>query len=276
MEMTAPLATVQQHDPPGSPSASARVAEPKPRSEIRKPLLIIPTHNERENLPELVSRIPPVHSLELLFVDDASSDGTAQWIRDLARSRTGVHLIERPGKLGLGTAYIAGFQWALQRDHDVVFEMDADLSHDPAEIPNFLRKVVEGADLVVGSRYLDGIRIINWPLGRLILSRFAASYTRFWTRLPLTDPTSGFKCFRRQVLESLDLGRIRSNGYAFQIEVDFFAWRAGFHLAEIPIIFTDRHHGSSKMSRQIVWEAVWMVPQLRITNCCSARAKPAA
>ncbi len=231
-----------------------------------KSLIVIPTYNERENLPELISRIPGVESLEFLFVDDHSNDGTPAWIRELALTRPGVHLIERPGKLGLGTAYIAGFKWALEKDYDLVFEMDADLSHDPSEIPNFIREIDEGADLVIGSRYLRGIRIINWPLGRLALSRFATAYTCFWTGLPLTDPTSGFKCFRRKVLETLNLNRIRSNGYAFQIEMDYYAWKQGFRLREIPIIFTDRHHGSSKMNRHIVWEAVWMVPRLRLLS----------
>jgi len=170
-------------------------------------VLIVPTYNERENLPRLVERIPAAPAADLLFVDDGSRDGTAEWVRELATRRPGVHLLERPRKMGLGTAYVAGFRWALDRGYDLVFEMDADLSHDPSEIPNFARKAEEGADLVVGSRYVDGIRIINWPLRRLILSRFASAYTRFWTGLPLTDPTSGFKCFRREALAALDLGR---------------------------------------------------------------------
>jgi dolichol-phosphate mannosyltransferase len=235
-------------------------------------LLVVPTHFERENLPELEKRLPMIEGLEILFVDDASKDGTVEWIKDFAKRRPGVHLIERPGKLGLGTAYIAGFQWALERNYQRIVQMDADLSHDPAEIQNMLRKVNDGADLVIGSRYINGIRIINWPLGRLVLSRFASSYTRFWTGLPLTDPTSGFKCFRRKVLESLDLKSIKSNGYAFQIEVDFYAWKKGFQLVEIPIIFTDRHHGSSKMNYTIVREAVWMVPWLMVQGWLMRKA----
>lgn len=226
-------------------------------------VLIIPTYNERENLPRLVERIPATPAADLLFVDDGSRDGTAEWVRELATRRPGVHLLERPRKMGLGTAYVAGFRWALDRGYDLVFEMDADLSHDPSEIPNFARKAEEGADLVVGSRYVDGIRIINWPLRRLILSRFASAYTRFWTGLPLTDPTSGFKCFRREALAALDLGRIRSNGYAFQIEVSYYLWRKGFRLAEVPIVFTDRHQGVSKMNLRIVREAALLVPMLR-------------
>lgn len=226
-------------------------------------VLIVPTYNERENLPRLVERIPAAPAADLLFVDDSSRDGTAEWVRELATRRPGVHLLERPRKMGLGTAYVAGFRWALDRGYDLVFEMDADLSHDPSEIPNFARKAEEGADLVVGSRYVDGIRIINWPLRRLILSRFASAYTRFWTGLPLTDPTSGFKCFRREALAALDLGRIRSNGYAFQIEVSYYLWRKGFRLAEVPIVFTDRHQGVSKMNPRIVREAALLVPMLR-------------
>jgi dolichol-phosphate mannosyltransferase len=229
-------------------------------------LLVVPTYNERENLPRLLERMPPAPPADLLFVDDHSTDGTAEWIRELQGRRAGVHLLERPSKMGLGTAYIAGFAWALERGYDFVFEMDADLSHDPAEIPNFLRRAEEGADLVVGSRYLDGIRIINWPLRRLMLSRFASFYTRFWTGLPLTDPTSGFKCFRREALAALDLKRIRSNGYAFQIEVSYYLWRKGFRLAEVPIVFTDRHQGVSKMNPRIVREAAFLVPALRFTH----------
>ena len=233
---------------------------------IRKPLLVIPTYNERENLPELVRRLPPVQGLELLFIDDHSKDGTSEWIRELIKSRPGTHLIERPSKLGLGTAYITGFQWALERDFDAMFEMDADLSHDPSEIPQFIQKIEEGADLVVGSRYVNGIRVINWPLNRLVLSLFAAKYTHFWTGLPLTDPTSGFKCFCRKVLESIPLDRIHSNGYGFQIEIDYYAWKKGFRLVEVPIIFNDRQIGSSKMSPQIVREAAWRVPILRLRS----------
>ena len=236
---------------------------PSPSSS-QKVLVVIPTYNERENLPELLARMPSLkEGLEILFIDDGSQDGTAAYIRDLMSQRRDLHLIERPRKLGLGTAYLCGFEWALKHDFEFIFEMDADLSHDPGEIPEFLKKMDEGVDLVVGSRYLNGIRIVNWPLGRLVLSRFAAAYTRFWTGLPLTDPTSGFKCFRRAALEKLDLNQVQSNGYAFQIEMDFYVWRRGFRLAEVPIIFTDRHHGASKMDRQIVREAVWLVPRLR-------------
>lgn len=231
---------------------------------FQKILIVIPTYHERESLPKLLPLIPS--SIEILFIDDHSADGTAQWIKEAALSRQGIHLIERPAKLGLGTAYIAGFKWALEKGYDLIFEMDADLSHDPAEIPKFIQKIEEGADLVIGSRYLDGMRVLNWPLNRLVLSRCAAWYTRFWTRLPLTDPTSGFKCFRSSVLKEIHLDQIHSNGYAFQIEMNYYLWKKGFQLIEIPITFTDRHHGSSKMNQQIVFEAVRMVPMLSLKS----------
>lgn len=234
-------------------------------------LLIVPTYNERENLLALMQRIPCIRGLEILFVDDHSSDGTPIWIREQPTFGKTIHLLERPRKMGLGTAYIDGFRWALRRSYEAIFEMDADLSHDPAELPNFLKKIEEGADLVIGSRYVGGIRIINWPLNRLALSCFAAGYTRFLTGLPVSDPTSGFKCFHRRVLEKLDLTRIQSNGYAFQIEVNFYAWRMGFRLQEIPIIFTDRSQGSSKMNPQIVREAVWLVPRLGLKRLLGCR-----
>ncbi|MDD2707088.1 MAG: polyprenol monophosphomannose synthase [Verrucomicrobiae bacterium] len=231
-----------------------------------KSLVVIPTYNEHQNLARLLDRLQTGGDLEVLFVDDNSTDGTREEIRRFAGIHQGIHLMERPRKMGLGTAYIDGFKWALARSYDLIFEMDADLSHDPGEIPNFIDRIQGGADLVVGSRYVDGIRVINWPLGRLMLSLVAAKYTHFWTGLPLTDPTSGFKCFRRRVLESIDLDHIRSNGYAFQIEMDFCAWRKGFHLAEIPIIFTDRTHGATKMNSKIVREAVCIVPMLRFMH----------
>jgi dolichol-phosphate mannosyltransferase len=236
-------------------------------------LVVIPTYNESGNLDRLLKRIPEEEFLEILFIDDKSSDGTAEHIRRIAQIRKGIHLIERPSKLGLGTAYITGFQWALEREYDLIFEMDADLSHDPNSLSEFVRKIDEGADLVIGSRYLNGIRIINWPLRRLILSRFAASYTRFFTRLPLTDPTSGFKCFHKKVLKTLDLKKIRSNGYVFQIEMNYFAWKKGFRLVEIPIIFTDRHHGSSKMNHRIVREAILATPLLPFRFLFSRKSK---
>jgi dolichol-phosphate mannosyltransferase len=183
----------------------------------------------------------------------------------MGKANPRIHLLRRAGKMGLGTAYIAGFKWGLEHGFDYLMEMDADFSHDPKEIPNFLQAIRE-ADLVLGSRYTNGIRIINWPLKRLLLSKGASLYVRIITGLPVMDPTGGFKCFRRRVLESLDLDAVRSNGYAFQIEMTFKVWMKGFRVAEIPIVFTDRFAGKSKMSGHIVQEALWMVWMLPLTH----------
>ncbi len=231
-----------------------------------RPLVVIPTYNERENIGRILPMVLDVRpECEILVVDDGSPDGTAEIVRDLARNAPRIHLIEREGKQGLGTAYLTGFAWGLERGFDRFLEMDADFSHDPAVIPRFLEESRE-ADLLIGSRYIDGIRIINWPLRRLALSKAAAIYVRWITGLPITDPTSGYKCFRREVLESIDLGRIRSNGYAFQIEMTYLAWMAGFRIKEIPIIFVDRYVGSSKMSGQVVREALWIVWRLAFSH----------
>jgi dolichol-phosphate mannosyltransferase len=202
--------------------------------------------------------------LEVLVIDDNSPDGTGAIADGLAAEDPRIHVLHREGKLGLGTAYIAGFRWALERDYAWVFEMDADFSHDPAHLKDFL-KAIPGADLVIGSRYLKGrVTVVNWPMGRLMLSYLANIYARWITGLHVWDLTAGFKCFRRAVLESIDLSAVRSNGYAFQIEMSFRAWRKGFKLEEIPIVFADRTDGQSKMSRAIVREAIWMVPRLRL------------
>ncbi|NQU10809.1 polyprenol monophosphomannose synthase, partial [bacterium] len=185
-------------------------------------------------------------------------DGTADLVRERARGNPRIHLLSRPGKLGLGTAYIAGFQWGLPRGYRYLMEMDADFSHDPKEIPRFLEAIAE-ADLVLGSRYQGGVRVVNWPLPRLVLSKGAALYVRLVTGLPIADPTGGFKCFRREVLEAIALDRIRSNGYAFQVEMTYNAWMSGFRVKEIPITFTDRYAGRSKMSGGIIREALWIV-----------------
>jgi dolichol-phosphate mannosyltransferase len=231
-----------------------------------KSLIIIPTYNEIENvrkiIPDILGRYDNV---DILIVDDGSPDGTGVFVEQLALESDHVKLIERAGKMGLGTAYIAGFKYALQNGYDYIFEMDADFSHDPKEIGNFL-EAIKNYDLVLGSRYKTGVNVINWPMRRLMLSYFANSYTRFVTGLPVRDATGGFKCFRRKVLESIDLDSIRSNGYAFQIEMTFKAYKKGFKIIEIPIIFTDRFHGTSKMSKKIVREAVFMVWKLRIRN----------
>jgi dolichol-phosphate mannosyltransferase len=236
-----------------------------------KSLIIIPTYNERENLIELLGRVfaQPVDGLHVLIVDDNSPDGTGALADELKAKDPRVDVMHRPGKLGLGSAYVAGFRYALDRGYDAVFEMDADFSHNPDSIPEFLREL-EHADLVVGSRYLHGVTVVNWPLSRLVLSYGANLYTRIVTGLPLKDATGGFKCFRRQVLESLDLGRVTSDGYGFQIEINFKAWRKRFRIKEIPILFVDRRAGTSKMSRRIVWEAAWMVWRLRLLDLLGA------
>ena len=226
---------------------------------------MIPTYNEAANLAHLVPQVLAQDPrLDLLIVDDNSPDGTGQLAEALRQKEPRLSVIHRQGKLGLGTAYIAGFQWALERDYAFVFEMDADLSHDPAHLKEFL-KAIEEADLVLGSRYLGGrVTVVNWPMARLMLSYSANIYARWVTGLRVWDLTGGFKCFRRRVLEAIDLSQVRSNGYAFQIEMSVRAWRKGFALKEIPIVFVDRTEGSSKMNRAIVREAVWVVPRLRL------------
>ena len=225
-------------------------------------LVIIPTYNERDNVRSIAEAVfIVVPDAEILFVDDNSPDGTGRLIDEMVAADPRVHVLHKQDKQGLGRAYIAGFKWALARQYEFIFEMDCDFSHDPKELPHFLEAARE-ADLVLGSRYVNGIRIINWPLNRLILSKGAATYVQMVTGLPVTDPTGGFKCYRRKVLEAIDLDRITSNGYSFQIEMTHTAWMQGFRIAEIPIIFKDRHMGTSKMNSSIVREALWMVWKL--------------
>ena len=223
-------------------------------------LVIIPTYNERENVERIVPAVLEQDArLEVLVVDDGSPDGTGRIADALAAAEPRVHVLHRPGKQGLGTAYVAGFRWAIAGGYDYVFEMDADFSHDPRHLPTFLAAVAD-ADLVIGSRYLNRrVTVINWPMSRLMLSYFANVYARRVTGLKLWDSTGGYKCYRRSVLEAVDLDRVRSNGYSFQIEMSFRAWRKGFRLKEITITFSDRNVGHSKMSGAIVREAVWMV-----------------
>ena len=234
-------------------------------SAAERALVVIPTFNEAANLPNIVPQVLAQDPrLEVLVVDDNSPDGTGQLADGLAQANPRVHVLHREGKLGLGTAYLAGFRWAIEKKYDYAFEMDADFSHDPAHLKDFL-KAIATADVVLGSRYLGGrVTVVNWPMGRLLLSYCANIYARWITGLRIWDLTGGFKCFRRHVLESLDLSQVRSNGYAFQIEMSVRAWRKGFKLAEIPIVFVDRMEGQSKMSKAIVREAVWMVPRLRL------------
>ena len=228
--------------------------------------VVLPTYNERENLrlllPIILKKGPNVR---VLVVDDNSPDGTGKMVAEMAKENHRIFVLTRPGKMGLGTAYVAGFKWVLANsDAQFVFEMDADFSHNPDRIPNFIRKVKEGHHLVVGSRYLKGVSVVNWPIRRLILSYGASIYARHITGIPLQDQTTGYKCFRRQVLEAIDLDRIYSDGYAFQIEINYRAMEKGFRLAEVPIIFEERYTGASKMSRRIVLEATWVVWRLRL------------
>ncbi len=231
---------------------------------VRSGLVIVPTYNERENVARIIeTTLEQDPRLSILIVDDGSPDGTGAIVDVIAATNDRVHVLHRAKKLGLGTAYLAGFKWALSRDFECVFEMDADFSHDPGHLPEFLR-AIETTDLVLGSRYRNGkVTVVNWPISRLILSYAANIYARSVTGLQLYDATGGFKCFRRRVLETIDLDDVRSNGYAFQIEVSFRAWKKGFRIEEIPIVFTDRTEGESKMSKHIVREAIWMVWRLR-------------
>lgn len=236
---------------------------------MSRALVIVPTYNERENLPVVVERVlaldPPECTVEMLVVDDNSPDGTGQIADELAANSTRLHVLHRERKEGLGRAYVAGFKWALARGYDFILEMDADLSHDPADIPALIA-AAQHADCALGSRYIGGIRVINWPLSRLMLSKGAAKYVQLITGMPFADPTSGFKCFRREALEKLDLDRIWSNGYSFQIEVLHRLWRMGFKIVEVPIVFTERREGRSKMSGHIIREAFFMVWRLLIQN----------
>ncbi len=234
---------------------------------LERALVIIPTYNERENLPRLLPEVLKQDSrLDVLVIDDASPDGTGEVADRMAAGSPRIHTIHREGKLGLGTAYLEGFRWGLERGYDVFFEMDADFSHDPSHLPQFLEAARE-FDVVLGSRYLHGrVTVVNWPITRLILSYGANFYARVVTGLPVTDATGGFKCFRRKVLEAINLDEVGSEGYSFQIEMSLRAWRKGFSLGEIPIVFADRDVGESKMSRRIIWEAVWRVWALRIAD----------
>ncbi|MBE7500800.1 MAG: polyprenol monophosphomannose synthase [Verrucomicrobiales bacterium] len=237
-------------------------------------LVIVPTYNERDNLRALVQRVVGLPTpVDLLIVDDNSPDGTGVLADELAAQIPAVHVLHRPEKAGLGRAYCAGFAWALARTYEFIFEMDGDFSHDPNDIPRFLA-AAQNADLVLGSRYAQGIRVINWPLPRLLLSLGAAQYVRLVTGMPFSDPTGGFKCFRRRALEAVDLDRIHSNGYSFQIEMTHKLWRQGLRVAEVPIIFTDRFQGTSKMSRKIVFEALGMVWRLWFQNGLRRRPRP--
>jgi len=241
---------------------------------MNKALIVMPTYNERENLPRMVQRLlslPVV--VDVLVVDGNSSDGTGKLADELAARHPGVHVFHQPEKNGLGRAYLAGFKWALQRDYQFIFEMDGDVSHNPDDIPVLL-EAAQDADLVIGSRYIGGIRIINWPLSRLMLSKGAATYVSIITGMPFSDPMAGYKCFRRGALESLDLDQVRSNGYSFQMELTHKLWRQGKRIIEVPIIFSERAQGHSKMTGNVIREAAIMVWRLWLQNGC--RRKPRA
>ena len=234
-----------------------------------KSLIIIPTYNERENVNAIIDAILNLdNDFNLLIVDDNSPDGTADIVRGLQNRYQGrLNLESRKGKFGLGTAYIFGFKWALKRDYSFIFEMDADFSHDPNDLPKLLKACSEdNADLAIGSRYSNGVNVVNWPMSRVLLSYFASKYVRLITRMPIHDTTAGFKCYRRSVLEAIDFHKIRFTGYAFQIEMKFRSWRQGFKLKEVPVIFTDRKLGESKMSSGIIREAVFGVILLKIIS----------
>lgn len=239
-------------------------------------LIIIPTYDERENVGPISDAVFDIRpETDILFVDDNSPDGTGDLCDELSARDPRINVVHRPGKAGLGRAYICGFKWAIERHYEYIFEMDADFSHDPTEINNFL-EAAENADLVLGSRYVNGIRITNWPLSRLLLSKSASMYVRLITGLPITDPTGGYKCYRRRVLETIDLDSIQSNGYSFQVEMSHAAWRHGFRICDIPITFVDRRAGYSKMSTGIFGEALFMVWKLAWRNRFRRKPLPPA
>ena len=227
-------------------------------------IVIIPTYNEKENIEKIIRKVFSLpKEFEILIIDDGSPDGTALIVKKLQQEFPNqLHMLERAGKLGLGTAYIVGFKWAIERKYDYIFEMDADFSHNPEDLIQLHKACSEGADMTIGSRYKSGVNVVNWPMGRVLMSYIASKYVRFITGMNISDTTAGFKCYTRKVLENIDLNRIKFKGYAFQIEMKFTVWKSGFRIEEIPIIFTDRFQGSSKMSKAIVREAAWIVWKL--------------
>ena len=232
-------------------------------------LVLIPTYNEAANILLVMQAVLGLpENISMLIIDDGSKDGTADLVKDMrTQFPERIDILERDSKLGLGTAYLAGFRYALENGFEFICEMDADFSHNPEDLPQLIAPIKNGiADLTVGSRYINGVRVMNWPLSRLILSYGAGIYTRFITRLPVHDVTAGFKCYHRRVLEAIDLHKVKSNGYSFQIEMKYRAWRKGFRLMEVPIVFTERTEGQSKMSKKIVWEAMHKVWELRLRD----------
>jgi len=234
--------------------------------ESEKTLIIIPTYNERQNvvhlIPEILKEVPGIH---ILVVDDSSPDGTSQCVKEMAKSIENIFVLDRKKKEGLGKAYISGFRWAIERSYDFIFEMDADFSHNPKYLPYFLKEIKEN-DLVIGSRYLNGVNVVNWPMSRLLISYIGNMYARLVSGIPIRDCTGGFKCFRRKVLETINLDKIGSSGYSFQIEVNYLAWKQKFKIKEIPIVFTDRTRGESKMSTKIIQEGLLLLLRLRFSS----------
>ena len=241
-------------------------------------LVVVPTYNERDNLPKMVARLLALpDGVEILVVDDGSPDGTGKWVEETSANEPRLHLLSRTAKNGLGRAYVAGFEWALSHGFDLVVQMDADFSHSPEDVPKLIAGIRESAaDLAIGSRYAGGIRVINWPLNRLVLSVGASYYVKWITGMPVWDPTGGFKCWRRATLASINLPSVKSNGYGFQIEMNHRTWSRGFRIVEVPIIFADRVEGTSKMSKKIVVEALLMVWGLLLGNGLRRSARPKA
>jgi dolichol-phosphate mannosyltransferase len=235
---------------------------------VPKNLVIIPTYNEKENVEKMIRTVFSLPTnFEILIIEDNSPDGTGQILKNLQSEFSGLlHIIERKGKLGLGTAYITGFKWALESKYDYIFEMDCDFSHNPNDLERLYKAVTDGADVAIGSRYISGINVVNWPLGRVLMSYLASVYVRFITGMKIMDTTAGFKCYRRKVLETINLDKIKLKGYGFQIEMKFTAYKFGFNIVEVPIIFTDRKEGSSKMSGGIFNEALWGVLKMKIAS----------
>ena len=231
-------------------------------------LVIIPTYNEIENIEKMLDTVMSLERpFDVLIVDDGSPDGTAEKVREkMSQYKGRIHMEERTGKLGLGTAYIHGFKWALARDYDYIFEMDCDFSHNPEDLPRLQEACEQGAGVAIGSRYVRGVNVVNWPMSRVLLSYFASVYVRFITGMPIQDSTAGFKCYRRSTLESIDFSQIQFVGYAFQIEMKFTAWRKGIEVVEVPVIFTDRTKGESKMSGGIIKEAIFCVIKLKLRS----------
>ena len=234
-------------------------------------IVIIPTYKERENIEAIIKAVSCLSiAFDILIIDDNSPDGTADIVKDLQKSYNNLHLIERPGKLGLGTAYLAGFKWALEKGYNYIYEMDADFSHDPNDLMKLFHACSEdGADLAIGSRYISGVNVVNWPLSRVLMSYFASIYVRIITGMKIMDTTAGFKCYKKKVLENIRLDKIRSVGYGFQIEMKFKTWILGYKIVEVPIIFTDRKLGASKMSGGIFNEALWGVLRMKIKSMFS-------